>query len=71
MMTQKKIIKLVKNFCVAFAIILIWRGVWYVLDAIDIAVFGGNHAFTAIGGVIVGLIMLYLPDHDLKELGKL
>lgn len=70
-MTQKKFRKLIQNFLVVLGIVLIWRGLWYALDAIDTYVWQGNHFFTAIGGVLLGLIILYLPDHDLKELGKL
>lgn len=63
--------KLVNNFLVAVAIILIWRGIWYVLDFIDLQLFGGNHAVSAVAGIMVGVLILYVPDKDLKELGKL
>jgi len=61
----------IQNFLIAFAILLIWRGLWYIFDYFDRVFFDGNHAFSAIGGIIVGLLILYLPDKDLKELGKL
>jgi len=48
-----------------------WRGTWYVLDELDILLFGGNHSYSAFLGIIVGLLILYLPDHDLKEISKL
>ncbi len=67
----KKVKNLVGNFMVAVAIILIWRGLWYVLDFIDKYLFGGSHVITAIVGIIVGVLILYIPDKDLKELGKL
>lgn len=70
-MKRKTLVKSIQNFLVAVAILMIWRGVWYFLDAIDIALFGGNHAATVIGGIIAGILILYLPDKDLKELGKL
>ncbi len=63
--------KLVNNFLVAVAIILIWRGIWYILDFIDLKLFGGSHSLTAIAGIFIGILILYLPDKDLKELGKL
>jgi len=50
---------------------LIWRGIWYILDGIDKLFFGGSHAWTALGGIIIGLMVLYLPDKDLKEIEKL
>lgn len=60
-----------KNFSVVLGIVLIWRGIWYVLDEIDSVFFDDEHLLTAILGIIVGLLILYLPDKDLKELGKL
>lgn len=52
-------------------LVLIWRGMWYFLDEVDKAVFHGGHFMTAAGGVIVGLLILYLPDKNLDELRKL
>ena len=63
--------KLVGNFLVAVAIILIWRGIWYMMDFIDLKLFGGSHAWTAISGIVVGVLILYIPDKSLNELGKL
>ena len=59
------------NLLVVVGLVMIWRGVWYVLDEIDLLVFANNHIFTAVGGIIFGLIVLYLPDRDLKEIQKL
>ncbi len=60
-----------RNFAIALGLVLIWRGIWYALDATDRVFFAGNHFYTAIGGIALGLLILYLPDHDLKELEKL
>lgn len=61
-----------KNLGTIVGIVLIWRGVWHILDKIDIAIIGDEtHLITAIGGIIVGFIILYLPDKDLKEIEKL
>jgi membrane associated rhomboid family serine protease len=60
-----------KNLSIVVGLVLIWRGIWYVLDGLDILFFGGSHAWTAVGGVIAGLLILYLPDKDLKEIEKL
>lgn len=60
-----------KNIAVVFGVVLIWRGIWYLLDIVDRTLFGGTHLVTAIGGIMLGLLILYLPDKDLKELGKL
>ena len=61
----------VRNLSIIVGLVLIWRGVWYTLDAFDIAFLGGSHIWTALGGIVVGLLVLYLPDHDLKEIQKL
>lgn len=63
--------KLINNFLVAVAIILIWRGIWYILDFIDLYFFANSHVWTTIGGIVLGILILYIPDKDLKELGKL
>ena len=60
-----------KNLNIVIGVVLIWRGIWHILDYTDILFFNGNRAWTAFGGIIVGLIMLYAPDHDLKELEKI
>ncbi|KKR20843.1 MAG: hypothetical protein UT48_C0016G0035 [Parcubacteria group bacterium GW2011_GWE2_39_37] len=61
----------IKNFFVVVGIVLVWRGIWYLLDAFDLLFFGQNHFWTALGGLFVGLLMLYLPDKDFKEIEKL
>ena len=60
-----------KNLSIVFGLVLMWRGVWYILDYIDIAFFGGSHTFSALLGILVGLLVLFLPDGDLKEISKL
>ena len=62
---------LAKNIAVVFGIVLVWRGVWHLLDELDKWIFGGSHIWTALVGIILGLIVLYLPDKDLKEIEKL
>lgn len=60
-----------KNLAVVVSIVLIWRGIWYVLDMVDENVFDGSHVVTAVGGIILGLVLLYVPDKDLKEIQKI
>lgn len=60
-----------KNISTVICLVLIWRGIWYVLDFIDLIVFRGQHIFSAVGGVVIGLLILYMPDKDLKEIEKL
>jgi len=62
---------LVQKISIVIGLVLIWRGIWYVLDGFDKWLFGGSHTWTALGGIIIGLIILYLPDKDLKEIEKL
>ena len=62
---------LVKNVFIIIGIVLIWRGIWYSLDKLDEWVFGGSHIWTALGGILIGLIIIYLPDKDWKEIEKL
>jgi hypothetical protein len=62
---------LTQNMAIVIGLVLVWRGVWYVLDGIDKILFGGSHTLTAIGGIVLGLVILYLPDKDLKEIQKL
>ena len=60
-----------KNLAVVIGLVLIWRGIWYVIDEIDLIFFEGAHIYTAVAGIIIGLAILYLPDKDLKEIEKL
>ncbi len=60
-----------RNLLTVLGIVLIWRGVWYLLDALDTWLFGGQRLITAIGGIVLGMLLLYLPDKDLKEIERL
>lgn len=60
-----------RNMGIIIGVVLIWRGIWHILDRVDFFVFGGNTLWTAILGIALGLALLYLPDKDLKELEKL
>lgn len=60
-----------KNVSIVIGLVMIWRGIWYVLDSLDVLLFDGQHIVTAIGGIVVGLLILYIPDKDLKEIEKL
>jgi hypothetical protein len=62
---------LAKNISIVIGVVLVWRGIWYVLDGVDKWLFDGSHMWTAVLGVVVGLAVLYLPDKDLKEIEKL
>lgn len=62
---------LATNISIIIGIVLVWRGIWYVLDELDKWIFGGGHIWSALGGIVFGLIILYLPDKDFKEIEKL
>lgn len=62
---------LAKNMSIIIGVVLVWRGIWYVLDEFDEFFFDGSHIWTALGGIAVGILVLYLPDKDLKEIEKL
>ncbi|MCB9818684.1 hypothetical protein H6788_00695 [Candidatus Nomurabacteria bacterium] len=68
---QKPIGYFTRNLSIVLGLVLIWRGIWYVLDAVDIWLFGGHHFWTAILGILVGVAVLYIPDKDLREIEKL
>lgn len=59
------------NTLIVIGLVLMWRGVWYVLDWVDVTIFNGSHLWTSLGGIAIGLLVLYLPDKDLKEIQKL
>lgn len=71
MAEQLTLNSLTRNLAIIIGLVLVWRGIWHVLDSIDKYFFGGNSFWTGIGGIIVGLLLLYLPDKDLKEIQKL
>lgn len=60
-----------KNLGTAVGLVVIWRGIWHILDWVDANILGGNILWTAVGGIVIGIAILYLPDNDLKELEKL
>ena len=60
-----------RNLSIVIGLVLIWRGIWYLLDGIDKWLFGGSPLWTAFAGIVIGLIVLYVPDKDLKEIEKL
>lgn len=62
---------LAHNLTIVISLVLIWRGIWYTLDFIDQQLFSGGHVLTALGGIVLGVLLLYAPDHDLKEIEKL
>lgn len=59
------------SLSIVVGLVLIWRGMWFILDTVDLMLFGGSHQITALAGIVLGFLILYLPDKDLKEIEKL
>lgn len=57
--------KFFSTLLVVVAIILVWRGLW---NLVDVYLFPHYPMLSNIVGLIIGLLMLYLPDEDIKEL---
>ena len=68
---HKKLKYFIKNIIIVFGIVLIWRGIWYLLDYVDQVIFHGSHAETVVFGIIIGFFMIYLPEKDLKTIERL
>ena len=50
---------------VVTCVVLIWRGIWNLLDMF----FMRNHPILSnVIGIMIGVIILYLPDRDIKDL---
>lgn len=71
MKPQSPLQYLASSVTIVVGLVLVWRGIWYVLDEFDKLLFGGGHMVTAIGGIGLGLLLLWLPDGNLKEIEKL
>jgi len=61
----------VRTLSIVVGLVMIWRGIWYVLDEVDTILFGEYNHFTGLIGIFLGVILLYIPDRDLKEIEKL
>lgn len=59
------------SFTIVLGVVLVWRGIWYALEWIDKTFLGGTHWVSVVGGVVLGFLILYIPDRDLSELRKL
>jgi uncharacterized membrane protein HdeD (DUF308 family) len=59
------------SLSIAIGLVFIWRGIWHILDMIEITFFNGDKFYTSLIGILIGILILYTPDKDLKELQKL
>lgn len=61
----------IRNLNIVIGLVLVWRGIWHGLDILE-AMIGVDHTLlAAAAGIVIGIALLYAPDHDLKELQKL
>lgn len=60
-----------RSLYVVFGVVLIWRGVWVILDWLDMLIFGEITIALALVGIAVGMFLLFKHDHKLDELGHL
>jgi hypothetical protein len=61
----------VRTLSIIIGLVMVWRGVWYVLDQVDTILFGSYNHWTGLLGICIGVLLLYIPDRDLKEIEKL
>ena len=61
----------VQTLFIVVGVVLVWRGIWHLLDFIEAKYFGGDLLWTSLVGIILGVVLLYIPDRDLKEIEKL
>jgi len=68
---HKNFMYFVRTLSIVVGLVLIWRGIWHVLDVLEYTFFKGELFWTGIGGILLGIMLLYIPDHDLREIEKL
>ncbi|AKH32932.1 hypothetical protein XF24_00604 [candidate division SR1 bacterium Aalborg_AAW-1] len=56
----------VRNLVIAIGVVLVWRGVWHLADEY---LFPNHPTLSSIVSLLVGIIVLYLPDGTLEHLG--
>ena len=60
----------IRNLNIVVGLVLVWRGIWHLLDILEAAL-GMDRTLMSGIGIMLGIVLLYMPDHDLKELQKL
>ena len=61
----------VQTLFIVVGVVLVWRGIWHLLDFIEAKYFDGDLLWTSLVGILLGVVLLYIPDRDLKEIEKL
>ncbi len=50
---------------VVIGVVMVWRGLWNLLDMF---ILPGHPFWSSVVSIVLGLLLLYLPDNDIKEL---
>ncbi len=58
-----------KSISCVTGVVFIWYGIGMLIEYVQENLFAGYDIFVAIGCLMIGLAILYLPDKDLDELG--
>ena len=56
----------VRNLVIAIGVVLVWRWVWHLAD---VYLLPQHPVWSSIVSLIVGILILYLPDGTLEHLG--
>lgn len=57
-----------KSLSCVLGVVLIWHGIGWLLDIFAQQYFAGYESLFAMGALVLGVLILYLPDKDLSEL---
>lgn len=60
--------RLSSTLLVATGVVLIWRGMWVLVDLIDNGLFGRETYFLAFSSIAIGILILYFHHH--RESGE-
>lgn len=63
--SSKRLIRNLKLFLAAVGVILVWRGVWWLLD---LYLFPASKTLSYLVGIVLGILILILDDGVLEEL---
>lgn len=54
-----------RNLVVVLGVVMVWRGLW---DIVDKYFLPGNPLLSDVFSIIIGILLLYLPDSNLDDL---
>lgn len=57
-----------ESLMVLIAGVLIWRGIWILLDLFDVLFLEGSHTLSAILSILIGGVLVYVADRNLEDL---